>query len=94
MTGAKLLVSRSTGVIYQGKDLSADQRTALERLLGRPVQDEETISVRSISAASAPEWLQESWDSAEQFGLDRLSMEQIDVEIEAARSSRRDRRPQ
>lgn len=80
-------------MIYQGKDLSADQRTALENLLGRPVREDETISVRAISPASAPEWLRNSWENAERLGLTRLTMEQIDAEIEAARKTRRDPRP-
>lgn len=38
----------------------------------------------------APEWLQQSWASSEEAGLDRLSMEKIDAEIAAARKARRD----
>jgi hypothetical protein len=34
----------------------------------------------------APDWLQKSWESAKQAGFDRLSMEEIDAEIAAARS--------
>jgi plasmid stability protein len=37
----------------------------------------------------APEWLQKSWDSARDEGLDQLSMEEIDAEIAAARKARR-----
>jgi plasmid stability protein len=33
----------------------------------------------------APEWLQQSWESAKQAGLDQLAMEGIDAEIAAAR---------
>jgi len=33
----------------------------------------------------APEWLRKSWESAKQSGLDRLSMDEIDAEIAAAR---------
>ena len=36
----------------------------------------------------APEWLQKSWESAKQAGLDQLSMEEIDAEIAAARTGR------
>jgi plasmid stability protein len=42
----------------------------------------------------APEWLQKSWESAEQAGLDQLSMEEIDAEIAAARKARRESQPQ
>ena len=33
-----------------------------------------------------PGWLQKSWDSAKQTGLDRLSIDEIDAEIAAARA--------
>jgi len=81
-------------LIYQGKELSAEQKTALERLLGRPVREDETISIRAISLTSAPDWLRQSWDSADRQQLDRLSMEEIDAEIAAARKAQRDRRQQ
>ena len=41
-----------------------------------------------------PEWLQKSWESAKQAGLDRLSTEEIDAEIAAARKARRESRLQ
>jgi hypothetical protein len=43
-----------------------------------------------ISSTAAPEWLQQSWVSANQLGVDALSMEEIDAEIAAARKTRRD----
>lgn len=42
----------------------------------------------------APEWLQKSWQSAREAGLDQLSVEDIDAEISAARQARRSSRPQ
>ena len=39
-----------------------------------------------------PEWLRKSWESARQAGLDRLSMDEIDAEIAAARKARRESR--
>ena len=42
----------------------------------------------------APEWLQDSWQSAKASGLDQLSMDEIDAEIAAARKSRRESRLQ
>jgi plasmid stability protein len=42
----------------------------------------------------APEWLQKSWESAKQAGLDQLSVEEIDAEIAAARAARRESRLQ
>ena len=41
----------------------------------------------------APEWLRKSWEIARQTGLDRLSIEEIDAEIAAARNARRESRP-
>ncbi len=42
----------------------------------------------------APEWLQKSWENAKDAGLDRLSMEEIDAEIAAARKARHESRLQ
>jgi plasmid stability protein len=41
-----------------------------------------------------PEWLQESWQSSKQDGMDQLSMDEIDAEIAAARKARRESRLQ
>ena len=41
-----------------------------------------------------PEWLQRSWQTAKEAGLDQLSMDEIDAEIAAARKARRDTRLQ
>ena len=38
----------------------------------------------------APDWLRKSWVSAKETGLDQLSMEEIDAEIDAARKARRE----
>jgi plasmid stability protein len=42
----------------------------------------------------APEWLQKSWASSTQAGLDQLSMDEIDTEIVAARKARHESRLQ
>jgi plasmid stability protein len=42
----------------------------------------------------APEWLRASWASSMAAGLDRLSSEEIDAEIAAARRTRRETPPQ
>ena len=42
----------------------------------------------------APEWLQRSWASAKQTGLNEVSMDEIDVEIAAARKGLAAARPQ
>ncbi len=76
-------------MIHKAKDLSPDQKMAIESLLGRSVAEDESISIRTL--ASAPEWLQQSWETAKRTGLDRLSIEEIDAEIDAARKARRNR---
>ncbi|HLJ29726.1 MAG TPA: hypothetical protein VKY85_23665 [Candidatus Angelobacter sp.] len=80
-------------MIRKGKDLSPEQKGAIESLLGRAIAPNEAISISAIPSAPAPEWLQQSWESAKQQGLDQLSMEEIDEEIAAARKARRESRP-
>ena len=80
-------------MIHRAKDLSPDQKMAIESLLGRVVAEDEAISIRTVTPASAPEWLRKSWDSAKRLDLDGLSMEEIDAEIDAARKARRNRQP-
>jgi len=79
-------------MIHKAKDLSPDQRIVVENLLGRSIAEDETISVRGMAPGSAPEWLRSSWESAERLGVSRLSAEEIDAEIHAAREARRNRR--
>jgi hypothetical protein len=79
-------------MIHKAKDLSPDQKVAIESLLGRTVAENDAISVRTVTSVSVPDWLQESWESAKRQGVDCLSIEEIDAEIAAARKSRRDRR--
>lgn len=77
-------------MIHKAKDLSPAQKAAIESLLGRVIAPDEAISIRTIPAPAAPEWLQKSWQSAKEQGLDQLSMEEIDAEIAAARRARRE----
>ena len=49
----------------------------------------EEYAVRVIERDLAPDWLRESWASAEKAGLNQMTMEEIDAEIAAARRSRR-----
>ncbi len=87
-------------MIHRAKDLSQEQKNAIESLLGRAVAENEAISVRAVpvdengelantDSVSAPDWLRNSWENAKRLGLDRLSMEEIDTEIKAARRARR-----
>jgi hypothetical protein len=80
-------------MIHKAKDLSPDQKVAIESLLGRVVAEDEAISIRTVSSASIPDWLEESWDSAQRRELDRLSIAEIEAEIGSAREARRRQQP-
>lgn len=77
---------------HKAKDLSPDQKIAIESLLGRSIAANEEISIRTTISPSTPEWVQKSWRSAKQQGVDQLSMEEIDAEIAAARKAGREAR--
>jgi len=78
-------------MIHRAKDLSPDQRLAIESLLGRSISDNEEIVIRTSELPPAPEWLRRSWESTQEQGLDRLSTQEIDAEIATARKARHDR---
>jgi hypothetical protein len=70
-------------MIQSVKNLSPDQKLALESLLGRPILDEEQISVRTIPAS--PDWLTAMQKDAKAKGAAKLTMDEIDGEIASAR---------
>ena len=74
-------------MIHSVKDLSPDQKLAIESLLGRPISEDEQVSVRTLPAS--PEWLMSIQQDARKKGTDNLTMEEIDAEIAAARRERR-----
>jgi hypothetical protein len=80
-------------MIHSVKDLSPDQKLAIESLLGRSlgrsISEGEQVSVRTVPAS--PEWLTSIQQNARTKGTDKLTMEEIDAEIEAARRERRQR---
>ena len=76
-------------MIHSVKDLSPDQKQAIESLLGRPILDGEQVSVQTVPAS--PEWLTAIQQDAREKGTDKLTMEQIDEEIASARRDRRSR---
>lgn len=78
-------------MIHSVKDLSPDQKMTIESLLGRPVAEEEQISVRTVPVPPTPEWLKTIQEDAKEKGLDRLTPEEIDAEIAAAGRERRER---
>ncbi len=47
-------------------------------------------NAKDLSTVTLPDWLEESWESAKQQGLDHLTMDEIDAEIAAARRQRRE----
>jgi hypothetical protein len=51
------------------------------------------VTIRTSISSSAPDWLQASWKSAKEQGLDHLSAEEIEAEIAAVRKARRESRP-
>lgn len=79
-------------MICKAKSLSPDQKSAIESLLGRPVSEDEDISIRTFAGSPIPEWLEKSWRSAAESGVDGLSADEIDAEIASVRRERN--RPQ
>jgi hypothetical protein len=73
-------------MIHKAKDLSREQKVAIESLLGHVVTEDEAIVICAVS--SVPEWLQGSWESAGQKKLDLLTAEEIESEIASARRAR------
>jgi hypothetical protein len=76
-------------MIHSVKDLSPDQKLAIESLLGRPISEGEQVSVRTVPAS--PEWLTSIQQEARKKGTDKLTTEEIDAEIAAARRERSQR---
>jgi plasmid stability protein len=62
------------------------------RAMARGVSAEQ-YALQVLEQDLAPEWLRRSWQSAKEAGLDRLSMDEIDAEIAAARKARREANP-
>jgi len=78
-------------MIHSVKDLSPDQKLAIENLLGHPVAENEQISIRTLSEPHAADWLRSIQQDARKNGLDRMTLEEIDAEIAATRRDRRER---
>jgi len=73
-------------MIHSVKDLSPDQKLVIESLLGRPISEGEQVSVRTVPAS--PEWLMSIQQDSKKNGTDKLTMEEVDAEIAAARRER------
>lgn len=49
----------------------------------------EQYALQVLAQDLAPDWLRDSWCTAQETGLDKLSMDEIDAEIAAVRNTRR-----
>jgi len=74
-------------------DLPDEQTAALAAKARAQGMSTEQYVKQVLEHDLIPEWLQRAWQSAKEAGLDRLSTEEIDAEIAAARQARRDARP-
>jgi hypothetical protein len=50
-------------MIRKAKDLSPDQKTAIEGLRGRAAAENEEIGIRTVTLPAPPGWVTESWES-------------------------------
>jgi hypothetical protein len=73
-------------------DLSDAEVTALAAKARARGVSSEQYARQVLERDLAPDWLRRSWESATQAGLDRLSIDEIDAEIAAARKARRESR--
>ena len=69
-------------------ELSDDQNAALAAKAEAHGLSAEEYARRVLQHDLAPEWLQRSWQSARATVLDKLSMQEIEAEIAAARRAR------
>jgi plasmid stability protein len=73
-------------------DLPDAQLTALAAKARACGVSAEQYARKVLERDLEPEWLRQSWETAAQAGLNRLSMDEIDAEIAAAREERRESR--
>ena len=75
-------------------DLPDEQMAALTvKARARGLSAEEYAS-QALQQDLAPEWLQKSWKTAREAGLEQLSAEEIEAEIAASRQARHESRLQ
>jgi plasmid stability protein len=74
-------------------DLPEDETLALKAKAKAQGLSAEEYARQVLEHDFAPEWLRQCWATAQRTGADRLSMEEIDSEIAAARKARRERYP-
>jgi plasmid stability protein len=71
-------------------DLPEEQKAALAAKARAKGLSAEQYAREVLEHDLVPEWLQKSWTTAKETGLDQLSTEEIDAEISAARKARRE----
>jgi plasmid stability protein len=74
--------------------LPEDQNIALAAKARAHGLSAEEYARQVLAHDIAPDWLRKSWQAAQESGANRLSIEDIDAEIAAARKGRRDVRTQ
>ncbi len=74
-------------------DLPEDQTAALAAKARSRGLSTEEYAREVLLHDLVPDWLRVSWGSSKAVGLDRLSMEEIDAEIAAARRNRNESPP-
>jgi len=75
-------------------DLPDEQKAALAAKARIKGLSAEQYARQVIEHDLVPEWLQKSWATSKEAGLDQLSTEEIDTEISAARKARHESRLQ
>jgi plasmid stability protein len=75
-------------------DLPDEQKAALAAKAQARGLSAEQYAGKVLEHDLVPEWLQNSWETSQDAGLDQLSMEEIDAEIFIARRARHETRPQ
>jgi plasmid stability protein len=69
-------------------DLPDEQKAALAAKAQARGLSAEQYARKVLEHDLVPEWLQKSWETSQDAGLDQLSTEEIDAEISAARRAR------
>lgn len=75
-------------------ELPDEQKAALSAKARMKGRSAEQYARQVLEHDLAPEWLQKSWETSKDAGLDHLSSEEIDAEISAARKARHESRSQ
>ena len=75
-------------MICEVKDLTVDERQAIEKLLGHALSEGQQLNIRTFPAP-VPVWLQPAELGRVSAEADAMTMEEIDAEIALVRQERR-----